>query len=121
MSFTPGSTGSGEEKNVFLPDSNRIELETSVDSKSQVRVAEFTMVGEDDRMGQLLRKALEEDKRVSFVAYRIPHREEDVLKLRFHLVSNQEDPILVLQQAIDVCISQLTSLQKQIPPRATAS
>ena len=113
MSFNPGSSSSVEDKNLFVPEEQaerRIELETEVASDN-VLVAIYTMIEEDHGVGQLLRDELQQDpqKRVSYAAYRIPHPQEAVMTLRFH-VHPRVDPRAVLDDAIARCIDKIKRL-----------
>lgn len=113
MSFNPGSCSSVEDKNLFVPEEQadrRIELETEVVSED-VLIAIYTMIDEDHGVGQLLRDELQQDpqKRVSYAAYRIPHPQEAVMTLRFH-VHPKTDPKAVLDDAIARCIHKIKLL-----------
>jgi DNA-directed RNA polymerase subunit L len=85
---------------------------TALPEKERLGVAVYTMVDEDDGVGQLLRAELQRDplQRVSFAAYRIPHRQEAVMKLRFH-VSPNVDPQVVLNDAIERCLKRITAVE----------
>jgi len=112
MSFNPGSVSSVEDKNVFVPEElNRIEIETEVVSDA-VMVVLYSMVDEDHGVGQLLRDELQNDplKRVSYAAYRIPHPQEAVMHLRFH-VHPKTDPQSVLNDAIQRLIDRIDILK----------
>lgn len=76
-------------------------------------VAIYTMLEEDHGVGQLLRQELQRDPRVSFAAYRIPHPQEAVMKLRFH-TRPQSDPQTILNDAIDRCILSIDTLAKSL-------
>lgn len=117
MSFNPGSSSVAEDKNVFVADEHgerRIEVETEVASET-VMVVVYTMMDEDHGVGQLLRDELQNDpqKRVSYAAYRIPHPQEAVMKLRFH-VHPKTDPQHVLSDAIRRCVDRIDAIQLAI-------
>jgi len=139
MSFNPGWASAVDDKNVFVPEeTNRVELDTEIvlplndgksvvaDSKSvvadskSVKVAVYTMIDEDDGVGQLLRKELLRDKRVLYAAYRIPHRQEALMKLRFH-VPTDVDPQVVLDDCLERCIQNINNVTLALENSSTTS
>ena len=114
MSFNPGWSSSTDDKNVFVPDdANRLELQVIQDEKSKTKIAIYTLIDEDDGMGQLLVNELQKDPRVSFAAFRIPHRQESIMKLRFH-VSTNINPQFVLNDVIDRIVQQIEGIKKAL-------
>jgi DNA-directed RNA polymerase II subunit RPB11 len=108
MTFNPGSSGV-EERNLFIPEEpNRVELDVEIEG--DVLVAIYTMGDEDHGIGQLLRHQMQKDKRISFVAYTIPHPLEAKLKLRFHIHPSL-DPITILNDNINLITENLGHLQ----------
>ena len=110
MTFNPGWSSAVDDKNLFVQDdANRIELSIEVDEKAQVKKALYTMINEDDGVGQLLRHKLQADPRVTFAAYRIPHRQEAVMKLAFY-VKLEHDPQRVLNDSLLAAIKEIDSV-----------
>lgn len=115
MSFNTGSSSAVEDKNVFVPEElNRVELEVE-EVDGVVVVAVYTMIDEDHGVGQLLRDELLRDpqKRVTFAAYRIPHPQEAVMKLRFH-TTKPTDPQTLLDEAINRCVRRIDTLSSAL-------
>jgi DNA-directed RNA polymerase subunit L len=118
MSFNPGSGIATDDRHVFLPDETaRVKLATEtvqVEGK-HVTVAVCTLIDEDDGVGQLLRQTLQADPRVSFAAYSIPHRQEALMKLRFHVPADIA-PEKVLDDALTSILKTIADTAKLIPP-----
>ena len=95
------------------------EVQKPTDQKKEddakLGVAVYTMIDEDDGIGQLLRSELQRDplRRVSFAAYRIPHRQEAVMKLRFH-VNTDVNPQIVLNDAMNRCLDRISAVESAL-------
>lgn len=116
MSFNPGASSSVDDKNLFVPEeTNRIELETEVVKPGGEIVAIYTMVDEDYGIGHLLRQELQLDPlgRILFAACRVPHPQEAVMQLRFHL-KPKCDAQTVLNEAIERCIRRIDRLSDEL-------
>jgi DNA-directed RNA polymerase subunit L len=126
MSFNSGGLASGsstnglEDRHIFVPE-GRAERKVLLDLKRLVSpgnhrvswVGTYAIVDEDHTLGQLLRWALNADKRVISAGYLIPHPLENVMRL--HVQTNAATtPQTALDDAIVCSMNQLQGLAAEL-------